>query len=126
MVEKNWLEWTVFSTSLLVLAFIFAFLGYDALTSENERPDLTIELGAPEEHDGYFVVPVNFKNDGGQSVEDVQVDVTLVDEGQEVETSSVTAPVVPRESERRAWVVFSTDPASADRLETRIVSFVEP
>lgn len=126
MVEKNWLEWSVFAVSLVVLVFIFGFLGYDALTSENEQPDIQISLGAPEAHDGYYVVPVHFKNDGGQSVEDVQVEVSLMRSGQARETSSVTAPDLPRQSSREAWVVFSTDPGEVDELDARLVSYVVP
>lgn len=126
MVEKNWLEWSVFSVSLVVLAFIFGFLGYDALTSEGEQPDISVQLGTVEPHGDYFIVPLTFRNDGGQSVEDVQVDVTLMAGGAELEVSSVTAPALPRQSSRQAWVVFSNDPAGADAIEARLVSYVVP
>lgn len=124
--EKNWLEWSVFGLSLIVLAFIFGFLGYDALTNEHDQNDIAIHLGNAEAHDGYYALPVSIENNGGQSVEDVEVEVTLLEGGRELETSSVTAPMLPRKSSRRAWVAFSTDPREADDLQARLVGYVLP
>lgn len=126
MAEKNRLEWTVFAVSLVILAFVFGFLGYDALTSAGEQPDLFVELGAAEAQRDYYVIPVTLRNDGGQSVEEVQLDVALIAGERELETASVTVATLPRQSTRQAWVVFSVDPADADRIEPRIVSYVVP
>jgi uncharacterized protein (TIGR02588 family) len=126
VVEKNRLEWSVFAVSLVALASIFGLLGYDALTSANEQPDIAISLGTVEAHDGYYIVPLQLKNDGGQSVENVEVEVALTRDGQELESSSVSVAELPRQSSRRAWVAFSINPDAAAALDARVVSYVVP
>ncbi|MEZ4521936.1 MAG: hypothetical protein R3A46_09895 [Thermomicrobiales bacterium] len=126
MPRKNWLEWSVFSISTVLLIVILGYLGYDAFTSEGDPAEIEVQLGTPEPHEGYYAVPVRFSNSGGQSVEDVEVDITLMQDGQEIETASVTAPVLPRQSSRKGWVVFSSNPDDADTIETQIVSYVVP
>lgn len=126
MPEKNWLEWSVFAASAVVLAFTFGFLGYEAFVSTVKPTAIEIELGTPEAHDDYYAVPVTIKNVGSQSIEDVQVDVTLMQEQEEVETASITMPTLPRESSREGHVAFSSDPGEADEIRTQIVSYVVP
>lgn len=126
MPEKNWLEWSVFAASAVILIFTFGFLGYEAFVTDGKPTAIEIELGAPQSHDGYYAVPVTIKNAGSQSVEDVQVDITLIQDQQEVETASITMPMVPRESSREGHVAFSSNPSEADEIQTRIVSYVIP
>ena len=71
MVRKNRLEWSVFAVSGVVLLFVFGYLGYHALTTEDDPADVDIELGTPQPQDGTFILPLTIHNRGGQSVEDV-------------------------------------------------------
>jgi uncharacterized protein (TIGR02588 family) len=126
MTNKNWLEWTVFALSGVVLSVIFAFLAYNAVTLEDDAPDVEVRLGTPLAQNDAYVIPVTFKNHGGQSIEDVQVDVTLMQAGVEAETASITVPLLPRQSTREGWVLFSIDPAEVDEIQTQIVSYIVP
>ncbi len=124
--NKNWLEWSVFAVSGVVLIFIFGFLAYNAVTSEGDPPAVEVQLGTPVAQGDSFLIPVTFKNRGGQSIEDVQIDVTLIRDGIEVESASITVPFLPRQSTREGWVHFSSDPAQADDIQTQIVSYLVP
>ena len=126
MPQKNWLEWSVFAVSAVLLLGVFAFLGYDWIVSEGDPAEIEVRLGTPEAHDGYYALPVTFQNAGGQSVEDLQLDVTLMEGGEEGESASITVPFLPRDSTRNGWVVFSSNPDDADEIQTRVVSYVVP
>lgn len=126
MPQKNWLEWAVFAVSAVVLLLVFVFLGYGWVISEGDPAEIEIRLGTPEAHDGYYAIPVTFKNAGGQSVEDLEVEVTLMEGEEKGESASITVPFLPRESTREGWVAFSTNPDDADEVQTRIVSYVVP
>ena len=126
MIRKNWLEWSVFIVSAAILVFVFGFLIYDAAIRGGDPAEIVVELGVPESHDGYFALPLTVRNLGGESVEDVQLSFSLIRGQESVETASVTMPVLPRESSRNAWAVFTTDPATASEIQTQIVSYRAP
>lgn len=126
MVQKNRLEWTVFAFSGAVLIAVFGFLAYHAVRSEGDAADIDIEVGAPQPQDGSFILPLTFRNHGGQSIQDVEVEVNLIEGGMAADTASITIPFLPRQSTREGWVVFTSDPAEADEIETRIIGYVVP
>lgn len=125
-VSKNWLEWTVFAISAVILILIFGFLGFKVITTEGDPAIVEVQLGSPQHQGDYYAVPLTIRNGGGQSVEDVQIDVTLIEGGTERETASITIPFLPRESTREGWVAFSSDPAEADEIQPQVVSYVVP
>jgi len=126
VVQKNALEWSVFAVSGLVLLFVFGYLGYHAWTSEGEPADIDIQLGESRPQDGRYVLPLTLRNRGGQSVQDVEVEVNLLAGGVTTETAAITMPFLPRQSARGGWIVFDSDPAQAEEIEALIVGYVAP
>jgi uncharacterized protein (TIGR02588 family) len=123
--EKNWLEWSVFAASLLLVVSVVAYLAYDALTAGDEPPRIAVQLGAPEQRADHFAVPVTVTNEGDQTAEGVVVEVVL-ERGEEEEQAQFEVAFVPRQSAREGWVTFEQDPATADRLTARAIGYEKP
>lgn len=124
-VAKHPLEWVVFCVSLVVVAGAIGFLAWDAIHGEGSPPALSVELGRPEPRGGTWAVPVTVRNQGDETAEGVNVEVTLETPGAEPETADFEAAFVPRQSKREGWVTFRTDP-SRGRLSGRAIGYEIP
>ena len=123
--QKNWLEWSVFAVSLLLVVGVFAYLVYDAATLGDRPPSIEVQLGAPEQRADAYAVPVSVTNQGDQTAEGVIVEVVL-ERGAEQEQAQFEIAFVPRGSTRNGWVTFQTDPRSADQVTGRVLGFELP
>ena len=123
--EKNWLEWSVFTVSLLLVVTVVAYLAYDAISTNDAPPDLAVQLGTPEQHSGYFAVPITVTNAGDLTAEGVVVEV-VVERGDEEEQAQLEIAYVPRQSQREGWVTFEQDPQTADRMTARAIGYEQP
>ena len=125
--KKNALEWIVFAISLALVLFVAGFLAYSAIALEDTPPELTVELQEPSAAPGGagYIVPFTIRNRGSQSAADVRLEVKLLANGEEVETSETTLPLVPYQSERSGTLIFSEDPRAGE-LVPEIKSFLEP
>lgn len=124
--EKNLLEWMVFAVSLLMVVGILGYLVYQVAVYEEGSPDLAITYvhdPAPHAPYRYFL---RIKNDGQETAEEVQIEMVLERDGEELEVSALTLPYLPKESAREGWVVFSKDPAAADTVYARVISYKKP
>lgn len=125
MPTKNWLEWTVFGVSLLLVLAVLGYLGYDAATMGDAPPMLMVELGEAVEQPGGFAVPVTVMNGGDDTAEDVEVEVTLSRNGNEIEQSQFSIAFVPRGSQGDGWVMFREDPAGGE-LTAKVLGYEQP
>ncbi len=123
---KNWLEWTVFILSLGLVAVMFAYLIHDALTIGNAPPDAEVRLGEVRKGEGGYVMTVTVLNPGDQTAEQVAVQVDLYRAGAEPESATLELDFLPRQAERKGWVVFRSDPRTADSVSGYARSFKEP
>lgn len=121
--KKNAVEWTVFAVSLALTAAVLGALLYEHITAGSGPARLEVTVGAAVASGTSYAVPVDVRNAGDTTAEDVQVSVALI--GGAGETSEVTLPYVPYRSERRGWVVFSRKP-SPGQLEARVLGYREP
>ena len=124
--KKNLLEWMVFAVSLLMVFGILGYLVYQVAVYEEGSPDLHITYvhdPAPHAPHRYFL---RIKNDGQETAEEVQVEMVLERGGEEMETAALTLPYLPKQSVREGWLVFSKDPATADTLYARVISYKKP
>ncbi len=122
--EKNWLEWSVFGISALLVLGMLGYLVYNGATSTSSPPLLSVSVGQGEQHGAQYLVPITVSNAGSQTAEAVQVTLTLTGT-QPSEVSSVQLNYVPRGSQRQAWVTFHSDPHSGS-IEARIEGFAQP
>ena len=122
--NKNRLEWTVFGVSVVLIAGVLGLLLQRHVTSGTGPAAIRITLGEAVSSGAAYAVPVEVRNSGDTTVEDVHVSVTLTGGGRG-ESSEVTLPYVPYRSQRRAWVTFSRQP-STGQLEARVIGYREP
>lgn len=123
--QKNWIEWLVFSCSSILVAGVLGFLIYASATLGDAPPDLKIHLSAAQPEGQYFRVPVKIKNDGDQTAEGVQIEVTLNEGKPSEETATFEASFLPRHSSREGAVIFKTDPRNG-KLEARVLGYEKP
>ncbi|MBA2432150.1 MAG: hypothetical protein H0V56_08550 [Chthoniobacterales bacterium] len=123
-VKKNWLEWTVFALSALLIAGVLGFLIYESATIGQSPPDIHVRLGHPEARSGHFAVPMEILNTGDQTAEGVNIEVVLRAGGRE-ETGNFEIQFLPRRGSREAWVTFKTDPRTGT-MEARVLGYEKP
>jgi uncharacterized protein (TIGR02588 family) len=120
--HKNWLEWTVFALSAVLILAVAGVLGYLAVAGERRNPRLEVSLGTPERVPSGYAVPVTVTNTGDITAEEVVVEVRV--EGGD-ERGELTLAFVPGGSRRQGWVAFTREPDVA-RLRTRLIGYEQP
>ncbi len=123
--KKNWLEWSVFGLSLLLILGIVAILIHEEMTLNGDPPDPQMVIGAPEAHQGYFAVPVTVTNRGDETAEQVHLEIVLEMPDGGKETSEFDLPYLPRHAMRKAWVTFFHDPAKGE-MKPRVLGYEKP
>ena len=123
--KKNAVEWTVFAASVAVIAATVALLVGGSFDSRRMPPDLHLEAGTPVRSSGGYAIPITVSNRGDDTAEQALIEVALMKESREVETSELTIAFVPGRSRREGWVIFRTDPRCC-ALRLRTVSFELP
>lgn len=116
----------MFALSLVLVLAILAYLGYQTYTHEASTPDLqVVSWYDPSEHapNRYHVL---LENKGGETAEEVLVELVLMKGGAEVETAELQIPFAPRESKREGWVAFKNKPEHADTVMVSVVSYKRP
>lgn len=101
---KNALEWTVFALSSLIITSVISFLVWQIFTKTDGPPRLEIALSEPQKAGENWLFPVDVKNKGATTALDVQVEVAWKTGG---EKASLSFTHLPREGQRRGYVVFS-------------------
>ncbi|WP_299824749.1 hypothetical protein [uncultured Pontibacter sp.] len=123
---KNWLEWTIFAISLIMVLTLLGYLVHQVYTDKPSSPDLLVQTVAdPSEH-APFRHLVTIYNKGGTTAEEILVEIVLEKEGDVIEKAELQLPFSPQESTREVWVNFRENPAMADTLVTRVVSYKKP
>lgn len=121
--KKNVLEWTVFGISVAIIAAVAGLLLHRHFTAGDRPVDIVLTVGPPVASRGGYSVPIDVRNDGDTSAEDVHIAVKLG--GAAGEEADLTIPFVPYRSSRRGWVMFLGDPGTA-RLDARVLGYREP
>jgi len=124
--EKNSLEWVVFGLSLLMVFGILGYLIYQAIHYEPGSPDLVIQYQKDPSPHAPYRYHLTIKNNGQETAEEVQVEIVLEKDGEILESALMQIPYAPIASQREGWVNFSKNPADADTLYARVVSFKKP
>ena len=123
-INKNWLEWTVFGVSAILIVLVLGFLIFENATIGDALPDIQVQTGTPEARTGYFAVRLEVTNKGDQTAEGVHIEVVLRAGGKE-ERADLEIAFLPRRGTREAWVTFKTDPRHGT-LEARVLGYEKP
>jgi uncharacterized protein (TIGR02588 family) len=124
-IEKNWLEWSCFALSLLLICGTISYLAYDALNGAEKPADIEVKLGKPEQLSNYFSVPLTLINHGNETAASVQVEVTMKT-GDAIERAELLFDFLPRSGRREGFVTFKSDPRLAQELKGRAIGYTEP
>lgn len=123
---KNLLEWTVFTVSLLIVVAVLTYLTFKTITYQPSPADITVALKAKPTSTMPHRYHVSISNIGGETAENVVIEFLLMVSDSTLEKAELEMPFVPQSSKREAWINFSTNPATADSIVTRVVSFKKP
>ncbi len=118
--EKNWLEWTVFGFSLMLVLGLVGYLVYLEITPSSKDFQYEISFEKPQEIHGRYLVPLKIDNKSNKSVQDVAVEISS---GGNKESADLQLDYLPRHSHREATVFFREKPT---QLEGHINSFNIP
>jgi uncharacterized protein (TIGR02588 family) len=108
--QKNWIEWSVFAGSAVVIAFCAVMLFVAMNEGGDGAPSLHLSAGAATQVATGFQVPLTIRNEGDSTAESVHVAVTLESKGLILEKAEIEFAFVPQDSERMGFVSFSRDP----------------
>ncbi|MEX2336654.1 MAG: hypothetical protein WD555_05230 [Fulvivirga sp.] len=124
--KKNILEWTIFGISLLLVIAVLCFLVYKTVTHQSSPPDVLVTFTPSPSENTPYRYHLTIQNIGGETAEDVLIELVLRERGQAIEKSEVQLPFVPQGSKIESWVNFINDPALADSVLAKVVSFKRP
>jgi|SRR5690606_33670746 len=124
--KKNALEWIVFSLSLLLISGILGYLIYQSILYEPGTPDVVVTFKSDPSPNSPFRYHVSVENKGQETAEEVNIEMVLEKDGQALEIATLQIPYSPKKSIREGWLNFSINPAMADTLYSRVVSYKKP
>ena len=122
MMQKNPLEWTVFGTSLLLIALCLGVLGYEHWTRSGSPPFITARIGEVLERPGSFAMEILVQNSGDRTAAGVHVQLLLEETDEQAEA---VLDHVPYRSTRRAWLSTRADPRQ-HHAQVRVLGYEEP
>jgi uncharacterized protein (TIGR02588 family) len=123
---KNWLEWTVFAASAVLVVATIGYLAYDAATLGDSPPLVSVAIGNATPVPGGFLLPLTVRNDGDRAAEDVLVEVEIERADGGTERAGLAVPFVPRQARSQAWVTVRADPRTARAIHARALGYREP
>lgn len=124
--DKNALEWMVFGVSLLLVLSMLAYLGYQAYIDQPSTPDLVVRYYPDPTPNAPLRYRVEVYNQGGETAEEVQIELTIEKGEEELESAQLNIAFAPKNSKREGWVNFKEDPMQADTLAARVMSYKRP
>lgn len=119
--DKNWLEWTVFGISIVLVASIVCYLLYLEVKPSSKDFRYEINFEEPKLMRDRFMVALTVANKSNQSVQDLSLEIKS--NGENSETADLQIDYLPRHSHREAKVFFIDKPTN---LEGHIQSFNVP
>lgn len=122
--KKNTLEWTVFGISLVLIVGVVILLVHEHFAGGDRPPSIAAHAGEAVATAGGYAVPIDVRNDGDTTAEDVHVEGELTWAGG-IERGEAVLSFIPYRSQRRAWIAFSHDPRNG-KLQVRVRGYREP
>ena len=123
--QKNWLEWLVFVIGLVLIACVFAFLVYDALTLGDAPPAMVVQVGQVDLQGQHMVVPVAVTNQGDQPAQGVVVEVIYEGE-HEPQQAQFEIAFLPRSATGEGWASFETSSGVIGQFKARVIGYQKP
>jgi len=124
--KKNRLEWVVFGVSVLLIAVLLGYLTVKAFTYQDTPPDLRVKILPEKDKLNRNVFRIELINHGEQTAENVSVEVTLHEQGEQVDKAEAIFPLAPKESVQKAWVTFKAPRQQGQEVKEQILGYNQP
>lgn len=124
--KYNIVEKITFGFGLSVIAVLLTYLVYEMVSQKKSFPPQLVITSLYNPQMSYYGFEVWVENIGDETAEEVNVELSLYQEGKEVETGTINIMYVPIKSKETAWVVFHTKRKPNDSLVVSSVSYIEP
>ena len=121
---KNFLEWTVFGLSGIIVLGVLGSLTHAALRVDGSPALLRAVVDMPTQENGWIRVPVRVTNVGQGVATNVQVQVTA-GSGENQREGGFTIDFIPRNGMRKGSVVFKGAEMPQD-LKCEVLGYTEP
>ncbi len=121
--QKNRLEWSVFAISSILLCGLIAYLCYETFTHKPSAPDLQVTYAKDSTAHNPYSYRIYLENHGGETAEDVMIEASLLNNDSVMERSELQIAFSPKRSKREGWINFSINPATADSIQVRVLSY---
>ena len=122
---KNVLEIIVFIISSLFVSAVVVYLIIMTVNHKTSPPDFSVEFAA-EPLNNKNIYHVWLQNNGGETAENVKIELELFRNGESLEKSELEMQFSPQKSKREGWVTFSGDPSPSDSVTARVLSYKKP
>jgi len=124
MPKKNWLEWTVFGLSAVIILAVVAVLAFETATVTDSPPQLSVSVGDIVAQPAGYSIPLTVENTGGNTAENASLELTVERNGEQ-ETGECQIAFVPRQSSGECWVMLSENPEGGV-VKARVLGFEQP
>lgn len=119
-------EWVSFCLASTVLAAVGGLVIYSWTTQKDLPPILKVEQSSEIRfHQEAFYISFAVKNEGGETVESVQIIAELRVQGEVVETGEQSIDFLSRNEEEEGAFIFQRDPRKGE-LTIRVASYKLP
>lgn len=118
---KNWLEWSVFGLSCVLIVAILGFLTFEARRAGGRTARVVAVIGAVEQNGGWTHVPVALHNQGDEVASHVEVTVIARSAGGE-RTGVLSVAEISRHASHEGRISFPVLMESED-IEIRAIGY---
>ncbi|WP_275791586.1 TIGR02588 family protein [Pararhizobium gei] len=112
--DPHWMEWAVGIFSALLVLTIIGWVGFEAITEEDQSPTFRTVITRKEAVEGGFRVEFEIENLSTRTAAAVVVRGEIRDGDNAVETGEATIDYVPAQSKSYGAIIFSSDPGEKD------------
>ena len=124
--DRSAAEWVSLGLSIAILILLTGLVLYAYLSDDETPPVIEVQpqLGQVRNESGSYYLPVEVKNTGNHTAQEVNVQISLFIENAQTESMTFTLPFPAGGEAARAVVVFQQDPALGELAVA--ISFREP
>lgn len=117
--QPHWIEWMTGAVSAALVAMLIGWIAWDALTPEDDSPELSVRMLDTEARENGHQVRFEVMNAARTTAADVVVRGQLIDGDQIVEAVETTLDYVPMQSKASGGLIFQRAPGE---LSVRIAA----
>lgn len=123
--DPHWIEWAAGVFSALLVFMIIGWIGFQAVTEEDQSPTFRTTIAGQEPVDGGYRVKFEIENLSTRTAAAVVVRGEVWDGDDLVEEAEATLDYVPAQSKSSGAFIFSSDP-SEKALRIRGTGYSNP